>query len=250
MGPWSMVALAAQFIIAAGVVFLVSDRFFEFTNQSSDKGQLVVSRDQQLQQVLDQLAALQNRLDQTSVVSVAHTKGGAPQDPDIDEATQVGQASSTTDSLLAQKPEVFEQGLLESRPVWVRFKKGVKPEGIDKFFQEVSAQNQAQLGGWYSFNLGIPKSEKADSILAPLSKRDDIEIITTSVVARRVQVRFKKEVADDEINGFFEEIRIKRQEPKDNWYYLDLSLPEPRATRIVHQRIAFWEYCGKSQCQP
>ncbi len=224
---WSMLALAAQIILAAGVVFLVIDRFAQTSTRSNDGGSLVASKDHQLQEVLQQLTAIQKRLDQTSVMAVNSGTDGEQQTLGTQVVSRSEQSQDTGNTLLEKKAETFKSGILESRPVWVRFKKGTKPTGIEKFFKDVSAQDHAQMGGWYSFNMSVPNSESPDKILKPLSKRSDIEIITTSVVTRHVQVRFKKDIDDDKVNGFFDEIRVKRGKPKDNWYNVDLPLPEP-----------------------
>jgi hypothetical protein len=226
--PWSMLAVAAQVFLVAGVVFLVADRFFEFTNESNDNSQLVVAQDQQLQQVLQQLTALQKRLDdQSSVVSVVNKAVSEKGNSGMEVVSHQSVGQSTDSPLLQQKPQVLQEGILNSRPVWVRFKKGIDNSRREHFFKEVSAQDPAQMGGWYSFNLNVSNSQKPDEVLVPFSQRDDIEIITTSVVTRHVQVRFKKDIADNDVNGFFEEIRAKRGEPKDNWYKVNLALPEP-----------------------
>ncbi|GJL61994.1 MAG: hypothetical protein NPIRA04_06480 [Nitrospirales bacterium] len=225
---WSKVALAAQVLLAAGVVFLVADRFSPMTNGPGQKGQHVAVSDQQFQQVLQQLAALESRLASNPVVSVENTSGTVLHDDlGMNIVSQPGQNPLSTDSVLEKKAVSFEKGLLERRPVWVRFKKGVEDIRRNNFFKEVSAHEHTQIGGWYSFNLEMPKSEKPTDILGAFSQRDDIEIITTEVVTRRVQVRFKKDSKVDDINGFFDEIRIPKSEPKDNWYNLNLSLPEP-----------------------
>ena len=224
---WSMVALAAQLLLVGGVVFLVADRLFHVTTPQGGQRQLMTSQEQQLQQVLQQLTALQSRLDQTSVVSVANHEGGARFSNEESVAQEVQQKSAADDSLLAKKAESFKEGLLEDKPVWVRFKKGIDDQRRESFFKEVSAQDSAQVGGWYSFHMGVPESQSIDELLNPLSERGDIEIITTSVVTRKVQVRFKKDIKDEDVNGFFEEIRAKRGEPKDNWYHVNMNLPKP-----------------------
>ncbi len=226
--PWSMLALAAQVFLVAGVVFLVADRFFEFTNESNTNSQLVASQDQQLQQVLQQLTAVQKRFDdQSSVVSVANKAVSEKGNSGMELVSHQAGNQSPDTPLLRQKAEAFQEGILKSRPVWVRFKKNIDNSRRDKFFKEVSAKDQAQMGGWYSFNLNGPNSQKPDDDMARFLDREDIEIITTSVVTRRVQVRFKKDIPDNDVNGFFEEIRVKRGEPKDNWYNVNLALPEP-----------------------
>ncbi len=224
--PWAMLALAAQIILAAGVVFLVADRFAQTPKHSNEGGQLVASQDQQLQEVIQQLTTIQNRLDQTPVVAVKSSTDGAGKALGTTVVGLREQSQNTGSTLLEKKAVSFEEGLLESRPVWVRFKKDVEDTRRESFFKEVSAQDQAQMGQWHSFNLNVPKSETSEKMLEPFSKKGDIEIITTSVVTRHVQVRFKKDIDDNKVNGFFEEIRVKREEPMDNWYNVNLLLPE------------------------
>ncbi|GJL48798.1 MAG: hypothetical protein NPIRA01_00250 [Nitrospirales bacterium] len=224
---WSTVALAAQVILAVGVVMLVVDRFSSTMNAPSGQSLQVDLQKQQLQQVLQQLTALENRLGTTPVVPVKHEGEDVLHDDlEIQTVSQVQTLIPDT-SVLETKPVSAEKGLLERRPVWVRFKKGVADIRRSNFFKEVSAQEHAQVGGWYSFNLDIPKSQQFDDVLGSFEKSDDIEVITTSVVTRRVRVRFKNGSNDHDITKFFEEIRIPQTAPKGDWYDLNLSLPEP-----------------------
>ena len=227
-GVWSKLALAAQILLLAGVVFLVADRLLQPPWPSGEQGQQVASsQDQQLQQVLQQLTKLQNRLDQSPVMSVSHDEQRTRPESETQVVSHVNQQGQPDDeSLLEKKAETFEDGLLESRPVWVRFKKGIDNSRMENFFNEVSAQEPYSMGGWYSFNLGMPKSGKFEDLLTPLRDMGDIEVVTTSVVTRRMQVRFKKDAADEMIDGFFQEIRVDKSEPKDSWYNLKLPLPE------------------------
>ncbi|WP_447968146.1 hypothetical protein [Nitrospira sp. M1] len=226
--PWSMVALAAQVLLAAGVVFLVADRFASMRNTSSDPSLRVSGQEQQLEQVLQQLTALETRLGGNSVVAVKNTSGDVRQgDLGVPVVNRQEQNTLASDSVLEEKAESFDTGLLAKRPVWVRFKEGVADARRNNFFKEVSAKEYTQVGGWYSFDLDLPTLQQPDEVLGAFSKSDDIEIITTSVVTRRVQVRFKQDSDDNDINEFFKEIRTQKSAPNDNWYDLTLSLPEP-----------------------
>lgn len=227
---WSMVALAAQLLLLAGVIFLVVDRLYHSNFRMNDVSRIVASQDQQLQKMSQQLLDLQSKLEKSPSIMVNDTSNTSKSEGGI--VKEKGLKEAVGDSILAKKPETLEQGLLKNRPVWVRFKKDMPDSRIQEILAQVPTQQSYRTGRWYTLNFDQSNSRTPDLPFKSWKERGDIEIVTTSTVTHRVQVRFRKDAPDNAVNRFFEEIRVKRTKPNNNWYDIDLTLPdseEPRA---------------------